>query len=154
MDNSQDVIFLDCFDVVSDLRGKNRTYEKIKKAILKAGRFSCFDVQTKKDGKIFTDLGNDPEIEFFEMGYPWTGVRRRGEGSDQGEYHNMDVTTKAKCRVCGKITAIRQPYGEGTDFLPRRHYIDGVLCVGSLREAELIDIVSKPNRKSKPTHVT
>ncbi len=71
------VIFLDRFDVVSDLRGKNRTYENIKAAVLAAGRFSCFDVETEKDGRMFTKLCRDPEIETFDMGYPWTGVRRR-----------------------------------------------------------------------------
>jgi hypothetical protein len=71
------VIFLDRFNVVSDLRGKNRTYENIKAAVLKAGRFSCFDVETEKDGVMFTELCRDPEIETFDMGYPWTGVRRR-----------------------------------------------------------------------------
>ena len=71
------VIFLDRFDTVSDLRGKNRTYENIKAAVLAAGRFSCFDVETEKDGVMFTELCRDPEIETFDMGYPWTGVRRR-----------------------------------------------------------------------------
>lgn len=71
------VIFLDRFDTVSDLRGNNRTYENIKAAVLAAGKFSCFDVETEKDGRMFTDLCNDPEIETFDMGYPWTGVRRR-----------------------------------------------------------------------------
>lgn len=71
------VIFLDSFDTVSDLRGKNRTYENIKAAVLAAGRFSCFDVETEKDGIMFTKLCRDPEIETFDMGYPWTGVRRR-----------------------------------------------------------------------------
>jgi len=73
-------IFLDSFDTVSDLRGKNRTYENIKAAVLKAGRFSVFDVETAKDGKIFTRLcHDDPEIETFDMGYPWTGVRLKSE---------------------------------------------------------------------------
>ena len=73
------VIFLDRFDVVSDLRGKNRTYENIKAAVLAAGRFSCFDVETKKDGVMFTELCNDPELEIdtVNFSYPWTGVRRR-----------------------------------------------------------------------------
>jgi hypothetical protein len=68
-------VFLDCFDTVSELRGKSRTYENVKKAVLAAGRFSCFDVQTRKDGVIFTRLCKDPEIEVFDLGYPWTGVR-------------------------------------------------------------------------------
>lgn len=65
------------FDTISDLRGKDRNYENIKKAVLEAGRFSCFDVETKKDGIIFTKLLKDPEIEIIEMPYPWTGVRKK-----------------------------------------------------------------------------
>jgi hypothetical protein len=68
------------FDTVSDLRGKNRTYENIKVAVLKAGKFSCFDVETNKDGRMFTELCRDPEIETFELPYPWTGVRLRPAG--------------------------------------------------------------------------
>lgn len=45
------IIFLDSFDTVSDLRGKKRTYENIKAAVLASGRFSCFDVETKKRRK-------------------------------------------------------------------------------------------------------
>ena len=78
------VIFLDSFDTVSDLRGKNRTYENIKAAVLAAGRFSCFDVETEKDGIMFTELCRDPEIETFDMGYPWTGVRRRTKRAPDG----------------------------------------------------------------------
>ena len=71
------VMFLDRFDAVSDLRGKDRTYENIKAAVLAAGKFSCFDVETDRDGIMFTKLCRDPEIETFNLGYPWTGVRRR-----------------------------------------------------------------------------
>lgn len=71
------VIYLDRFDTVSHLRGRHRNYENIKAAVLAAGRFSCFDVETRKDGVMFTELSHDPEIETFDMGYPWTGVRRR-----------------------------------------------------------------------------
>lgn len=78
------MIFLDRFDTVSNLRGKNRTYENIKATVLTAGKFSCFDVVTKKDGIMFTDLCNDPEIETFDMGYPWTGVRRRTQQAAHG----------------------------------------------------------------------
>ena len=75
MDNR---VFVDCFDTVSDLRGTHRTYGNIKAAVLKAGKFSAFDVVTKKDGKIFTALCRDPEIEIDNsMGYPWTGVKRK-----------------------------------------------------------------------------
>lgn len=71
--------FIDRFDTVSDLRGKKRTYENIKAAVLKAGKFSCFDVETEKDGRLFTKLCNDPEIEIdtLNFSYPWTGVKKR-----------------------------------------------------------------------------
>jgi hypothetical protein len=72
------------FDTVSDLRGKNRTYENIKAAVLKAGKFSVFDVETNRDGKLFTQLCRDPEIEVVEMDYPWTGIRRRTKRAADG----------------------------------------------------------------------
>lgn len=71
------MIFLDRFDSVSELRGKNRTYENIKKAVLKAGRFSVFDVETNRDGVLFTRLCEDPEIELCGGEYPWTNVRKK-----------------------------------------------------------------------------
>lgn len=72
-------VYLDRFDTVSHLRGKNRTYENIKTAVLRAGRFSCFDIVTQKDAKIFTALCRDPEIEIDKVNfkYPWTGVKLR-----------------------------------------------------------------------------
>ena len=71
-------VFIDSFTTLDDLKGKNRTYENIKAAVLKAGKFSCFDIVTHKDAKIFTELCNlDPEIEIDKINfqYPWTGVR-------------------------------------------------------------------------------
>jgi hypothetical protein len=68
-------IFIDRFDSVSELHGKQRTYENIKRAVLQAGRFSVFDVVTTKDGKIFTQLCQDPELEITTLQYPWTGVK-------------------------------------------------------------------------------
>lgn len=70
-------VFLDCFDTVSDLKGKDRSYENIKRAVLRVGKFSVFDIVTKKDGDIFTALCKDPEIEVVKMQYPWTGIRRK-----------------------------------------------------------------------------
>jgi hypothetical protein len=67
------------FDSVSHLRGKDRTYENIKKAVLAAGKFSVFDVETDKDGRIFTQLCKDPELIIIDMGYPWTGVKLKSE---------------------------------------------------------------------------
>jgi hypothetical protein len=71
------------FDSVSDLRGKQRTYENVKAAVLKAGRFSCFDVQTQKDAKIFTALCRDPELEVINLQYPWTSVVRKEAQNDR-----------------------------------------------------------------------
>jgi len=70
-------IFLDRFDSVSQLHGKQRTYENIKAAVLKAGRFSCFDVQTQKDMLMFIALCRDPELEVVNLRYPWTSVKKR-----------------------------------------------------------------------------
>lgn len=75
-DNTHEV-FLCRIDAVSDLRGKQRNYENIKAAVLKAGQFSCFDVITKKDEKIFTALCHDPELEVANLIYPWTSVKLR-----------------------------------------------------------------------------
>ena len=52
------------------------------------------------------------------------------------------IVTRAKCRECGKVTALRQPYGEGTDFLPRRHKVNGEPCPGNVREAILVDYLN------------
>ena len=71
-------VFICRFDAVSHLRGKQRTYKNIKEAVLAAGRFSVFDVETKKDGYIFTDLCHDPELEIdLSCGYPWVGVTKK-----------------------------------------------------------------------------
>ncbi len=94
------VVFLDSFDTVSDLRGKNRTYENIKAAVLAAGRFSCFDVETEKDGIMFTELCRDPEIETFDMGYPWTGVRRRTK-----RVPDVAKSGEGKSKISGKRPA-------------------------------------------------
>ena len=70
------MIFLDRFDSVSELRGKERTYDNIKRLVLKRSRFSVFDVETRKDGVLFTRLCEDPEIEIYKKAYPWTYVRK------------------------------------------------------------------------------
>lgn len=65
------------FASADHLVGKRRTYEAVRDAVLERGRFSVFEVNTAKDAKLFTRLCADPEIETFEMGFPWTGVRRK-----------------------------------------------------------------------------
>jgi hypothetical protein len=72
-----DEVFLCSFTALSHLRGRERTYENIKSAVLDAGRFSCFDVVTQKDCKIFTALCRDPDLEVTNLGYPWTEVKRK-----------------------------------------------------------------------------
>jgi len=72
-------IFFCSFTALSDLRGKQRTYENVKKAVLKSGRFSCFDVNTKNDEKIFTKLCQDAELEITHEQYPWTNIKLRSE---------------------------------------------------------------------------
>jgi hypothetical protein len=68
------------FDTTGDLRGKKLTYENVKSIVLEVGRFSVFEATaTNKHATIFTRLCKDPEVETFDMGYPWTGVRRRAK---------------------------------------------------------------------------
>jgi hypothetical protein len=73
------MIFLDRFDTVSHLRGRNRTYENIRAAVLAAGRYSEFDIETARDIRMFMRLLNDPELEITRLQYPWTGVKVKGE---------------------------------------------------------------------------
>lgn len=56
------------------------------------------------------------------------------------------VKTMFKCVVCGKLTAGRLPRasgwfkGDGSCYYPRRHKVGGVLCPGSLQEAEWVNV--------------
>jgi hypothetical protein len=63
------------FDAVGHLRGKDRTYANIKASVIEAGRFSVFDIETDKDGRMFTKLCHDPDLEITTVGYPWTLVK-------------------------------------------------------------------------------
>ena len=66
------------FDSTGDLRGKKLTYDVVKAIVLEVGRFSVFEATaTSRHATIFTKLCKDPELETFDMGYPWTGVRRK-----------------------------------------------------------------------------
>lgn len=70
------------FSSLDELKGKKRTYEAVKALALKIGRFSCFEASaTVKDGQLFTRLCADPDIETFDLGYPWTGIRVRSPES-------------------------------------------------------------------------
>lgn len=70
------------FEAVDLPHGKALTYEVLKAAVLKAGRFSCFEAtDTQLKARLFTQLCRDPEIETLQeehgFAYPWTGVRVR-----------------------------------------------------------------------------
>ena len=74
------LIHICSFSAVTIPRRTHLTYEILKEAVLKAGRFSCFEAtETMKRAELYTTLCADPEIETWDLGYPWTGVRRRGE---------------------------------------------------------------------------
>jgi len=74
-------VHIDSFEAV-DLPSKGRkrmTYAQFRDAVLKAGRFSCFEA-TDSDWSagMFTALCRDPEIETdLSRGFPWTLVRLR-----------------------------------------------------------------------------
>ena len=52
--------------------------KNVKELAIQIGKFSVFDVAlNKKDADIFTRLCRDPDIETFDLGYPWTGIRRK-----------------------------------------------------------------------------
>ena len=86
--------FIVCrFDSAEYLAGKKRTYAAVKAAVLDAGRFSVFEATaSNKNASLFTRLCKDPEIEVFDLPYPWTGVRRRGV-----EYHGDDCMCPGCC---------------------------------------------------------
>jgi len=67
--------WIDRFSTADDIKGKARTYEAVKEAVLKAGRFSTFEAS--EDPHTFNRLVRDPDVEKVEMAYPWIGVRRK-----------------------------------------------------------------------------
>ncbi len=57
-----------------------KSYDELKAAVLKVGRFSCFEASaTAGSAQFYNRLCRDPEVETFDMGYPWTGVRMKQE---------------------------------------------------------------------------
>ena len=71
------IIFVCSFDSAGELRGKRRTYEAVKEAVLAAGRYSAFEASnTPRDAALFTRLDNDPDVIVTRLGYPWYGVKR------------------------------------------------------------------------------
>ena len=70
------------FDVAEHLTGKRRTYAAVKAAVLAAGKFSVFEATASaKSAALFMELERDPEIERFDLPFPWIGIRRRATTS-------------------------------------------------------------------------
>ena len=76
---ADDTVHVDTFSVTHDLRGRARTYEAVKAAVLAAGRFSIFEATaTAADARLFNRLSDDPDlITDHTQPYPWIYVRRR-----------------------------------------------------------------------------
>jgi hypothetical protein len=53
-----------------------KSYAALKERALAVGRFSVFEATTSR-AAWFTRLCRDPEVETYDMGFPWTGVRKR-----------------------------------------------------------------------------
>lgn len=73
-------VHVDSFEAVATLKGKSLTYENLKAAVLRAGKFSVFEATaTAKHAKLYTQLNNDLEIELDNesVGFPWTLVKKR-----------------------------------------------------------------------------
>ena len=75
------------FSAVDAPRGQALTYEALKAAVVKAGRFSAFEASaSNKIGLLYTRLCHDPEIEIDRSpGYPWTLVRLRTPSAKEHE---------------------------------------------------------------------
>lgn len=66
------------FDSADDISGKKRTYKAVKQRVLECGRYSVFEATSSAaNAKLFTSLDNDPELERYQLGYPWVGIRKR-----------------------------------------------------------------------------
>jgi len=75
---TQYVTHLDIFESTGHLRGKARTYEAVKEAVLQDGEFSIFEATfPPRNAHLFEQLIKDPEIETFDKPFPWIGIRRR-----------------------------------------------------------------------------
>lgn len=62
------------------LRGAaaERVYACLKATVLAAGRFSVFEATSSvRAAHFFMQLQQDPELEVFDLPFPWTGVRAK-----------------------------------------------------------------------------
>lgn len=76
------MMHVDCFTTTD----KATDYATVKREVLAAGRFSTFEASaTDLSARIFTRLCKDPDLETFDMGYPWTGVREKVNKRPKGQ---------------------------------------------------------------------
>lgn len=65
------------FQAIPDVK-RRTTYQALKSAALKVGRFSVFEATANQyAAALFTRLCRDPEIETIQRDFPWTEVRLR-----------------------------------------------------------------------------
>ncbi len=70
-------VHIDCFDACPTVK-RGTDYEEFKAAVLKAGRFSCFEANANNHAaKMYTRLCRDSGIvtDHESVSYPWTLVR-------------------------------------------------------------------------------
>lgn len=54
---------------------RRTTYRDLKRAVLKAGRFSVFDaMDSDRSARMFTKLCRDPSVRTRKLAFPWTTV--------------------------------------------------------------------------------
>lgn len=72
-----------CVFSAVELKSKRPKYETLKAAVLKAGRFSCFEAaETPYLAGLYTRLCRDPDLLVTNEQFPWTKVKAKtGERS-------------------------------------------------------------------------
>jgi hypothetical protein len=77
MRNSVHSVHVCSFQAAPDVTSRT-SYEELRAAVLKAGRFSAFEASAnQRAGRLYTRLCQDPTIETTDLGFPWTGVKER-----------------------------------------------------------------------------
>lgn len=74
--NRPHIVHVCSFDALPKVTQRT-TYESLRSAALKAGRFSVFEAtDSPRAAKFFTRLCRDPTVKTTPMGFPWTRVER------------------------------------------------------------------------------
>ena len=80
------------FQAGPDVTRRTR-YEALRRAVLKAGRFSVFEaMESARSARMFTRLCRDPAVETFALAFPWTGVRKPKPPPRSGQRRNRRKT--------------------------------------------------------------